>query len=164
MTTVGTPSTMFLHGLESSSQGNKARLLRSKIPGLVVPDFHGSFDDRMVQLAPHLEASDTWILVGSSFGGLMAAAFTCAHPERVRKLVLLAPALHHPAFADAIWQPVQVPTVLIHGTQDDIVPPAPVLAIAQRVFHQLEVRIVDDDHRLQKTAESLDWAELTSIG
>ncbi|MGD8406923.1 MAG: YqiA/YcfP family alpha/beta fold hydrolase, partial [Anaerolineales bacterium] len=107
-----------------------------------------------------------WTIIGSSLGGLMAAIFTCEHPYQVQKLVLLAPALILPQFApfldtstslSAGSEPVSVPTTIIHGTQDTIVPLEKVREIAQKVFTNLTYKIVNDDHSLHKTADSLNW-------
>lgn len=147
---------MFLHGLESSSQGVKARALRPL--GVVTPDFSGSLGERMQQLEPQLVGEDRWTLVGSSFGGLMAALWTLHNPHRVERLILLAPALHHPDFEVA--SPVSLPTLLVHGLQDEVVPPQLVRQRAQQAFTHLTVRWVEDDHRLQKTCQDLDWAGL----
>ncbi|RME89232.1 MAG: alpha/beta fold hydrolase [Anaerolineae bacterium] len=151
---------IFLHGLESSSQSSKAVLLRSLFPGMLTPDFTGSLEERMAQLAPILGDATGWMIIGSSFGGLMGALFTCQHPHQVRKLILLAPALNLPAFAENLPAPVDVPTVVIHGTQDDVVPLEPVRALAKRVFRNLTYHVVEDGHRLQKTVPTLDWKAL----
>lgn len=57
-------------------------------------------------------------------------------------------------------QPVSVPTILIHGTADDVVPPEPVRNIAQRLFKNLTDIAVDDGHRLQKAVHELDWKNI----
>lgn len=153
--------TIFLHGLESNSQTYKAGLIRRSVPDLIVPDFTGSLWERMQALYPILGDERDWNIIGSSFGGLMGAIFTCQHPNQVRKLVLLAPALMLPEFASFLdIQPVTVPTTVIHGTADDVVPLEEVRQIAQKVFVNLTYHIVDDDHRLHKTAEQLDWEAL----
>ncbi len=153
--------TIFLHGLESNSQTYKAGLIRRYVPDLIVPDFTGSLWERMQALYPILGDERDWNIIGSSFGGLMGAIFTCQHPNQVRKLVLLAPALMLPEFASFLdIQPVTVPTTVIHGTADDVVPLEEVRQIAQKVFVNLTYHIVDDDHRLHKTAEQLDWEAL----
>jgi len=59
---------MFIHGLEGSSQGVKARLLREIFPEMLIPDFRGSLDDRMEILYKIIRDQDGWTLVGSSFG------------------------------------------------------------------------------------------------
>ncbi|MGC8855618.1 MAG: YqiA/YcfP family alpha/beta fold hydrolase [Anaerolineae bacterium] len=149
---------IYLHGLESNSQSGKARLFAQKYPGMLTPDFHGSFEERMTQLYPILGDLNDWTIIGSSFGGLMAAVFACERPTQVRKLILLAPALLLPPFASRPDpKPVTVPTILIHGRQDDIVPFAPVRALAEQAFSHLTIYLVNDDHRLHKTFGEMDW-------
>lgn len=109
----------------------------------------------MAQLEPCLEGDDRWVLVGSSFGGLMAALWTVRNPQRVARLVLLAPALHRPEFV--FERPVQVATVLIHGTRDRVVPHELATERAREAFENLTVHWVDDDHRLSETCQNLDW-------
>ena len=87
----------------------------------------------------------------------MGAVFTCKHPGLVRKLILLAPALILPEFTSEHFQPTDIPTVLIHGNQDDVVPPDPVRRIAQEIFTNLEYIAVEDGHRLQKALLEMDW-------
>jgi len=152
---------IFLHGLESSSQAYKASVIRKSFPELIVPDFTGPLEKRMEALYPILGDKRDWNLIGSSFGGLMGAIFTCEHPDQVRKQVLLAPALMLPQFASYLdRKPVSVPTIIIHGTQDTIVPLERVREIAKKVFTNLTYKIVDDDHRLHKTVDTLDWKSL----
>ena len=152
---------IYLHGLESDSNSGKARLFREWFPGMLTPDFKGSFEDRMSQLDPILSDKIDWTLIGSSFGGLMGTVFTCAHPTQVRKLVLLAPALLREQFASYLdLEPVSVPTVIIHGTLDTVVPFEPVREIAQKLFTNLTYHIVEDDHRLGKSVHELDWKSI----
>ncbi|MEW6284150.1 MAG: alpha/beta hydrolase [Candidatus Eremiobacterota bacterium] len=151
-------SRIFLHGLESSGRGRKAKFLRACVDGLLTPDFHGTLNERMGQLEPILAGGQRWMLIGSSFGGLMAGLWTVRHPERVERLILLAPALHRPDFAAA--GPVGVPTLLVHGVHDTVVPPEPVERVARSAFSDLSVWRVDDDHRLIPTSEGMDWARL----
>lgn len=149
---------IYLHGLESDSNSGKARQFREWFPGMLTPDFKGSFEERMTQLEPILAGQDGWTLIGSSFGGLMGAVYTCKHPTQVRKLILLAPALLREPFGSHLdLEPVSVPTVIIHGTLDDVVPLGPVREIAQKLFTNLTYHIVEDDHRLHKTAQEMDW-------
>jgi pimeloyl-ACP methyl ester carboxylesterase len=147
---------MFLHGLDSSSQGRKARLLASK--GVETPDFTGDLATRMAQLEPLLGSCEPWVLVGSSFGGLMAALWTLRNPDRVHRLILLAPAFHRPDFV--VERPVDVPTLLVHGTRDSVVPHVLARERAALAFRSLRVEWVDDDHRLEATAQRMDWQEL----
>jgi pimeloyl-ACP methyl ester carboxylesterase len=148
---------LFIHGLEGSSQGDKATLLRSLFPGILTPDFPGSLDERMQALRAILGKRTGWTLIGSSLGGLMAALFTCQHPVQVRKLVLLAPALILPEFSAAPPAPVDVPTVIYHGSRDTVVPLDPTRRLAEQVFKRLTFHVVDDEHRLFKTMQEVDW-------
>ena len=157
---MGSVRRMFIHGLESSGQGFKGQLLRGVCEDLVAPDFVGSFEERMSALEPMLQGGETWILVGSSFGGLMAATWTCRHPQRVAQLILLAPALHYPDFAEAGFEPIDVPTLHVHGTKDSVVPLEAVRPVAKRVFQDWTLREVDDDHQLHRTVQAMEWAEL----
>jgi pimeloyl-ACP methyl ester carboxylesterase len=151
---------IYLHGLDSNSQTYKAMLVRKIYPDLITPDFTGTLDKRMRQLYPILGSASNWTLIGSSYGGLMAALFSSRFPKQVRKQILLAPAIMLPEFAENIPSPVDVPTIVIHGRQDDIVPVEKVRPLAERVFRNLDYRLVDDDHRLHHTADKLDWKSL----
>jgi pimeloyl-ACP methyl ester carboxylesterase len=149
---------IFLHGLESSSQTYKAGVIGNLFPELLVPDFSGPLEERMKALYPLLGDKREWTIIGSSFGGLMGAIFTCEHPDQVRKLVLLAPALMLPEFASFLsLEPVTVPTTIIHGKLDTVVPLEEVRAISKQVFTNLTYHIVDDDHRLHRATKTLDW-------
>lgn len=151
---------IFIHGQESSSRTYKATLLRAAYPDALVPDFSGDLAARMAQLAPLLAQQRDWTIVGSSMGGLMGALWACAHPAQVRRLVLLAPAIHLPEFTQPLPKPIDLPVVIYHGTRDTVVPIEPVRAIAQQVFRNLTFHAVDDDHRLHATAEAIDWRAL----
>lgn len=154
---------ILIHGLEGSSQGDKAVLLRGIFPGMLTPDFPGTLDERMRLLHSYLAEGEGWTLIGSSLGGLMAALFTTQFPQRVRKQILLAPALFLPEFADHLPEPVAVPTIVIHGEQDTVVPLAPTRALAEKVFLNLDFRVVDDDHRLFDTTQNLDWKKIVDL-
>ena len=154
---IDTSHLIFLHGLEGTSQGEKATLLRGLFPGMLIPDFRGDLDQRMDALHAVLGEMQGWTIIGSSFGGLMGALFACQHPVQVRRLVLMAPALIWPDFANASPAAIDVPTIIYHGNRDEIVPLIPVRQIAERVFRNLTFKIVDDDHGLYKTSHEIDW-------
>ncbi len=151
---------IYLHGLESNSQTHKAALVRAIYPDLVVPDFTGSLDERMQKLCPILGSASNWTLIGSSYGGLMAALFSTRFPAQVRKQILLAPALMLPEFAEHLPTSINVPTIIIHGRRDTIVPLDVIKPLAEKVFRQLNYRLVNDDHRLHQTADGLDWKSI----
>jgi predicted esterase len=57
-------------------------------------------------------------------------------------------------------QTVSIPTIIIHGTQDDVVPLEPVREIAQKLFTNLTYHVVNDGHRLTEAFHQLDWEEI----
>ena len=149
---------IYLHGSESDSNSGKARQFREWFPGMLTPDFKGSFDERMSQLYSILSDKTDWTLIGSSFGGLMGTVFTLEHPTQVRKLILLAPALMlEPLTSFSDLKPVSVPTIVIHGTLDTVVPLEPVREMVQKLFTNVKYYVVEDDHRLHKSVHELDW-------
>ena len=155
-----TPSIpLFLHGLDSSIQGTKAQWFGRHFPWVRLQNYTGDLDERLAQLEEQVAGLDRLILVGSSFGGLMAACFALRSPERCRRLVLLAPALNfvdfHPPAA-----PIAVPTLVVTGAHDTVCPPALILPLARASFADLTVRLEDDDHMLHRTFPSLDWPQL----
>ena len=155
---------IFIHGLLSSGQSYKANLLRGYFPDILTPDFEGSLEERMAQLEAILSDRSGWVIIGSSFGGLMGAMFTCQHPKRIRKLIMLAPALIWPEFAQSPPGPVSVPTVVYHGLADTLIPLDLVRPLAEEVFTDLTFHAVDDDHGLKATAQAIDWPALVRDG
>jgi len=153
---------VFIHGLESTSQGNKAQYFHKLYPQMIIEDYTGDFLNRMDKLTRILEGKEHLILVGSSFGGLMAARFALDNEARVEKLILLAPALNIEGFENAVNQKLQIPTVLYHGIKDDVVDPYLVKKIAEKTFSHLEHHFVDDDHPLSNVFPALDWPKLLS--
>jgi pimeloyl-ACP methyl ester carboxylesterase len=151
---------IFIHGLEGTSQGVKALLLKSLFPGMHIPDFRGSINERMGVLCSILGNETGWTIIGSSLGGLMGALFTCQHPHQVRKLVLLAPALIFPDFAEALPKPIDVPTIVYHGNRDELVPMDVTRKLAEQVFSDLTYHVVDDDHALYRTVHEIDWMQI----
>ena len=151
------PNLIFIHGLYGTSRGVKATLLRERYPHIVIPDFRGDLETRMEKLEGVLSPKTGWLIIGSSFGGLMGALYAFRHPERVRKLVLFAPAI---IWGDFPETPLDLPVVIIHGRQDEIVPLEKTRDLAARLFTRLDFRVVDDDHGLYKTVHALDWDEV----
>ncbi|MFC1823105.1 YqiA/YcfP family alpha/beta fold hydrolase [Thermodesulfobacteriota bacterium] len=154
------PFKMFIHGLESSNQGTKSVFFREKYPDMVIPNFPGTLDERMKKLEGILQHQSDIRLVGSSFGGLMAAIFAMENETRVDRLVLLAPAIHLMDFADYQIKTLDIPVRLYHGRQDEVIPLEDVEAVANRVFRNLSFHAVDDDHFLHQTFKTLDWDHL----
>ena len=72
------------------------------------------------------------VMVGSSFGGLMATIYAMENGPSVRRMILLAPALNF----------------------DEFIP------LARDVFRRLHFHAVDDDHLLGRTFVAIDWLGL----
>ncbi len=155
-----TNTLVFIHGLESTSQGTKGQFFRKNFPQMIVEDYFGDFNERMQKLAGLIDGKDNLILVGSSYGGLMAAQYALQNENRVQKMILLTPALMLPEFTPGAGQQLNIPVTIYHGTEDDVVDPYLVKSIAEKVFRQLEHHMVSDDHSLTKTFPSLNWGEL----
>ncbi|MEE9910605.1 MAG: alpha/beta fold hydrolase [Deltaproteobacteria bacterium] len=151
---------VFIHGLESTSQGTKGQYFRRLFPRMIIEDYTGDFQARMLKLEQVLKGKDNLILVGSSYGGLMAARFAIDNPLRVRKLILLAPALNIEGFEAAVKQKLPTPVILYHGTKDDVVDPDLVRTIAEKSFARLEHHFVEDDHPLSHVFPQLPWPAL----
>jgi pimeloyl-ACP methyl ester carboxylesterase len=154
---------VFIHGLDSSSHGTKGSFFRRLCPGMLMGDYEGPLEQRMAQLAGELAERENLILVGSSYGGLMAALYAFAHPERMRRLVLLAPALCHVGREAFPREPLQVPAVLYLGRFDELVLPGPTGEIAAALFSHLESHVVEDDHNLHAVFPTLDWRTLLEM-
>jgi predicted esterase len=153
-------STVFIHGLESTSQGTKGQFFRRNFPEMIIEDYTGDFAQRMKRLSGILTGKKNLILVGSSYGGLMAAQFASQDEARVKKLILLAPALNLPEFSPNASHPLYFPVIIYHGIDDNIVDPYIVKGIASRIFNNLEHHLVDDDHSLHNTFAALNWSKL----
>jgi pimeloyl-ACP methyl ester carboxylesterase len=101
------------------------------------------------------------VLVGSSFGGLMASLFALENEERVRKLILLAPAIH---LMDASYRKMKtaVPAWVYHGRQDEVIDIQEVQRVAETLFADLRFYAVEDDHFLHETFKAMPWDLLLS--
>lgn len=151
---------VFIHGLHGNSQGAKARYFAGRYPSVLLPDFTGDLEHRLTGLRALLAGQDNLVLVGSSFGGLMATIFALEAPTRLRRLVLLAPALNSPEFAPWQGRTCGVETHLYVGTEDEITPAAALEPVARATFNDLHFTVLADDHRLQHTFTTLPWPTL----
>jgi pimeloyl-ACP methyl ester carboxylesterase len=151
---------IFLHGLESSNQGTKARFFQDRYPDMIVPNFTGPLAERMEKLNGILSSERSITLVGSSFGGLMAAIFAIENEPQVDRLILLAPAINLLSSMDYREKNISVPAWIFHGKSDAVIPLKQVEAMADKLFSQLSFQVVDDDHFLHKTFKTLDWDNL----
>lgn len=141
---------VFLHGLESGPHGSKYKaLVEAGLGPVLAPDCTGltTPSERLAVIEATLAGERELLLVGSSFGGLMALQYAHAHPEQVAGMVLCAPAVHR---SEPGWTPPQtvpdVPIRVLHGARDELI----ALDLVRSWCHEHVVRllVVDDDHRL----------------
>lgn len=155
---------IFIHGLESSNQGTKSVYFRKHFPDMVIPHFTGELSDRMDSLKQILKEESDIILIGSSFGGLMAVLFAMENESRVDRLILLAPAINHLAASGFRTKKLSVPVCIFHGIKDDVIPLKEVEDNAEKYFSNLIFNRVNDDHFLAGTFNSIDWPMLFREG
>lgn len=95
------PNIMYLHGFASSPQSRKAQWFRRRfeeagigitIPDLECGDFKALTVSRMLERVTEASGNGLMTLMGSSLGGYVASIYACQHPERVDRLILMAPA------------------------------------------------------------------------
>ena len=151
---------VFIHGLESTAQGAKGQFFSQNFPQMIIEDYVGDFQTRMKKLNSLLAGEKSLIIVGSSYGGLMAVRYAMENENRVKKMILLAPALNLSEFKSGSCIQLMMPVILYHGTGDDVVDPQIVKKIASKYFINLEHHLVDDDHSLHNTFPALNWKKL----
>jgi len=156
-------NTIFLHGLDSSGHGTKGRYFSKHFPTMLRPDFDGSLTQRMEQLKEIIVDMGKLIVVGSSFGGLMGACLCQDQPEKVKRLIMLAPALNFPEY-QIPDKKICTESLLVIGKRDTVTPPDVVIPAAEATFSHLETTLVDDDHLLHNYFQNLDWQTLLNEG
>ena len=155
-----TNTRIFIHGLESSNKGTKSVFFRERYPDMIIPTFVGLLEERMGLLERILSGKSDIILVGSSFGGLMASLFAFTHETLVTRMILLAPALNFFESAFRVEKPISVPVWIYHGKDDQVIPLTSIENITDRLFSNLSMNVVDDDHYLHRTFKAMDWDSL----
>ena len=149
---------IFSHGKESGPWGFKITRLAKVAEELgfqvVSIDYRGvdAPAERVRMLLEHCSKVDgLTVLVGSSMGGAISLAAAAA--IRPAGLFLLAPAIGIPGYPE-LPTLTHVPlTVIVHGWDDTIVPPGPVIDYARQ--HRLELAMVPDGHNLENSLEFL---------
>jgi predicted peptidase len=160
---------IYIHGLESTGKGFKGQLLKSFFPEIYAPDFEPYqsrisiktlLKKRMLQLRTILKDKENWIIIGSSFGGLMGATYALKQPEKVKLLILLAPFFGANLINPLKFQPIDIPIVIFHGKNDLTASIIKSRSLSNILFSNLEYNIVDDDHYLHATVEKINWIQL----
>jgi pimeloyl-ACP methyl ester carboxylesterase len=143
---------VFSHGKESGPWGTKitamAAVARDLNLGVESVDYRG-LDDPAQRVEKLLSVGrglpGPLVLVGSSMGGHVASA--AASRLDTAALFLLAPAFYMPGFEAYTPQEVTVPTAIVHGWHDDIVPVANSIRWARE--HRATLHVLDSNHRLE---------------
>lgn len=155
-------SLTFLHGLESSPDGFRANYLRARFPHIQVPALSKDPWQRHTYLRETVQ--EPTYLVGSSLGGLSALLLARDLPHLVQGMILLAPAVgfHDPSYrtpeilkvVEALVIPSDIPTTVIMGEKDEVIPFASVQALIARSPNPEAITFipVDDQHRLHSEA------------
>jgi len=147
------------HGLEGRPDGRKATALKEAGFTVLAPDGRGKpLAERIIEVERLLQALSDIVLVGSSYGGAVAAVVASRHRARLRGLVLLAPALvwaEDPIDdPEAIVVPSDLPCIVIHGIHDETIPVAVSRRLAERSPH-IDLRERDDDHLLRDSLDEM---------
>jgi predicted esterase len=151
---------IFIHGQESSSKGTKGLFFKENFPEMIIPDFAGPVARRMSKLKEILVGKTGIIMIGSSLGGLMAGLYAFQNKDRMKRLILLAPALNLPEFDPYRSLTLSLPVYVFHGRNDELIPARQIQKITEKVFADLAFTLLEDDHRLSRTFTSIDWHNL----
>jgi pimeloyl-ACP methyl ester carboxylesterase len=143
---------VFSHGKESGPWGSKitamAAVVRDLNLGVESVDYRGMVDpgqrvEKLVQVGGELKGP--LVLVGSSMGAHVSAA--AARRLSVRALFLLAPAFYMSGREECTPQDVAVPTAIVHGWRDAVVPVENSIRWSRE--HRATLHVLDSDHRLE---------------
>ena len=119
---------IYNHGKDSTPWGEKTQILAevARRHGYDVesPDYRDQLnpDERVKQLLNmDLSGYNEIVLIGSSMGAYVATV--ASDTIKPSGLFLLAPAFYFPGYQQTEFNPPVDRTLVIHGWQDDIVPP-----------------------------------------
>jgi len=165
----------YLHGYQSSPNGEKATLLKDTIQ--VIPiSYRESSPEKLIiseclsRISKVIANDKQVVLIGSSLGGFLAASTALTHPN-VKQLILLNPAIIPPetdlATIEGIplrilqemrdprlfQQKIPATITILRGTLDDVVPDEWILSFAQA--QNATIQLYNDDHRFSKNLHRL---------
>ena len=138
----------YFHGFASGPASTKAELVRTRLAALghellvpdLAPDFTHQTISNQLAIVEALLGPEPAILMGSSLGGYLAALVAARHPERVRALVLLAPAF---GFASR-WEAQLGADVMAHWRRHGVMP---ITHYGRERQELLSVALLDDARR-----------------
>ena len=152
----------FFHGLDSSPEGTKARLLKKTYPECWIPELPPDIYKRLEIV--EIGITEPTVIIGSSLGGLTAVMFAMRHPEMIGGLVLMAPAVgctdksilaDYEPLAEPLYIPAGFQTVIVAGIHDMLIPVSAIRSVIERSPGKESIRLheVDDDHMLHQSLE-----------
>jgi len=148
----------FIHGLEGSPQGAKARLLAQHFDCLTPAMDTSDFEACVALQADVVRSFAPDLLVGSSFGGAVALELLRRGIWRGRTLLLAQAALKRNPRARL---PEDVTVWIVHGTRDHLVDPAGSRRLAGTgSAGRVRLFEVEDDHSLHASVADgrlLEW-------
>lgn len=149
---------LFIHGLESSPNGNKARYLAERFEAHTPAMNTGDWIGCLQQQKEAIRSFQPDVVVGSSFGGAVLVELLRQGAWTGPTLLLAQAALKFNPEARLV-EGVRV--LLVHGSSDDVVPPEHSRRLAETGDAELvELLEVEDDHRLTELVASDRLAEL----
>ncbi|MDX1633602.1 MAG: YqiA/YcfP family alpha/beta fold hydrolase [Marinobacter sp.] len=148
------------HGLESGPESTKIQALKAEAETFdsveaVALDHRNTRDpkERLAQMREAMESAGAYgyrsVLVGSSMGGWVCAQTSADTP--VLGCFLMAPALGMKEYPESSPVIQARHCQIIHGWEDDVVEPMPVVLLAQE--QTLPILVLPDGHRLQNSLD-----------
>ena len=165
----------YIHGYQSSPNGDKALILKKNLQVIPVPYRDVPPEELVIsqclsRISQAITNDDYVVLIGSSLGGFLAAAIALTHLN-VKQLILLNPAIIPPetdlttiqGMPQRILKEMVTPALfteklaaqitILRGTHDDVVPDEWVVRFAQA--QHATIRLFDDNHRFSKNLSRL---------
>jgi pimeloyl-ACP methyl ester carboxylesterase len=148
---------IWAHGLWGSPNGSKITAIRDSGIEVISHDFNDmELIDRVELLEKTMEVGNV-VLAGSSWGGLACALAAQRKSDKLKGLLLLAPALHYPEppnnNPEDLVAPKEVPVTIIHSIEDDIVPISASKDYIKRSGNNIKLIEVNDNHVLENSIE-----------
>lgn len=160
----------YIHGYQSSPDGEKATLLKETIQAIPICYREGSPEELVIseclsRISEAIENDQQVILIGSSLGGFLAASTARTHPN-VTQLILLNPAIIPPEIdlttitgvplrilkdmrdPRLFQEKIPAAITILRGTLDDVVPDEWIVSFAQA--QNATIQLYNDDHRFSK--------------
>ena len=148
---------LWAHGLWGSPNGSKITAIKNSGIKAISPDFNEMELIDRVELIKKEMKRENLVLAGSSWGGLACALAAQNATEKLKGLLLLAPALAFPEPTnedpEKLLAPKNSPVTIIHSVNDDIVPIKSSRDYLKRSGNNVKLIEVEDNHVLENSIE-----------